>query len=182
MNDRIIGKKIWESELVDAFLKEHHLVTGKKISVLRDWERPDFIVGDDTGKHYGLEVVRVMVDPEQRMWRRILDGQEFMDPIDTAIRLQDCVYQKDEKRSSPDWVLSDSTILLLALIDAPIADIEPFIDEEILAELNTTGFVEIWVADFTLEEAYGTVQLMCLKSDAYIGLHDFHPVSSKPYG
>ena len=182
MNDQILGKKEQERMLLDPFLEEYHLVTGKQLSLLACWERPDFIVCDDTGKHYGLEVVRVMVDPEQRMWRRILDGHECMDPVDTAVHLQECVYRKDLKRSSVDWDLSDSTILLLALFDAPIADIEPYIDEEILTELNTTGFVEIWVADFTLEEAYGTVQLMCLKSDAFTGLHDFHPVSWKPYG
>lgn len=134
------------------------------------------------GKRYGLEVVRVMVDPEQRMWRRILDGDEFMDPVDTAVRLQELVYQKDVKRSASDWELPDSTILLLTLLDAPIEDVAPYIDEEVLAELYTTGFMEIWVADFTIAEAYGTVQLMCLKCDAYIGLHDFHPRSWKPYG
>jgi hypothetical protein len=182
MNDQIMSKKEQELRLLDSFVKEYQLVTGKQLSLLASWERPDFIVCDDTGKLYGLEVVRVMVDPEQRMWRRILDGHEFMDPVDTAVRLQEWVYRKDLKRSSVDWDLPGSTILLLALIDAPIADIEAYIDEEILAELNTTGFVEIWVADFTLEDAYGTVRLMCLKSDAFTGLHEFHPVSCKPYG
>ena len=87
MNDQILAKKEQERMLLDPFAKEYQLVTGKQLSLLASWERPDFIVCDETGKRYGLEVVRVMVDPEQRMWRRILDGHEFMDPVDTAVHL-----------------------------------------------------------------------------------------------
>ena len=182
MNDKEFGKKEEERDHLHFFLEEYHYVTGKKLFCLACGERPDFIVGDEKGSRYGLELTLV-TDPQTRFWRRIFTGDEFINPFDTAIRLQELVHKKEEKRASVGWELPDSTILVLALYDAPIEFVEQFLEAEILEELkNKTGFMEIWVADFTKIEAFSTVRLMCLTGGHNAGLHDFHPASSKPFG
>ena len=182
MSDSDIGKKEEEREYLYPFLEEYRLVTGRELTVLECRERPDFIVGNDKEERFGLEITRIMVDPETRKWREILDKDEFMDPQDTTIHLLEQLYRKSEKIKSSGWELPDFTILVLAVMDAPIEDMTPFLDEEILDELSMTKFLEIWAADFTIMGAYNTVQLMGLKAGEYTGLHKPHPISWKPYG
>jgi hypothetical protein len=178
-----MASKDEEAEYLAAFAEEYLHVTGRSLDVIAATERPDFIARV-TGwpSEVGIELVQVMVDPESRMWRRILDHEAYMDPFDTAHRLQEIVYRKDEKRASLGWQLPQSSMLVLMLRDAPIEDVSQHLEEELLQEMQQTGFTEIWVADLTIREAYETVQLMCVKGDGYVGLHDRHPISWKPYG
>ena len=92
------------------------------------------------------------------------------------------VYRKEKKRSEPDWGYRDRTILVLMLVDSRVDEMEPFLDQEIIAEMNSTGFFEIWLADYTIREAYGTVRLYGVKPEKWQGLHNHSMTGNKPYG
>lgn len=175
-------KKDAEERSLALFLAEYRAVTGTAIKVIASTERPDFICQDDSGSQLGVELVRVMVDPETRMWREILDREEFMDPTETAIRLQEIVYQKEQKRASSGWQHSDRTILVLDLHDAPVPQVASILEDDLLDEMSETGFREIWVSDHTIEDSYYTVQLFGIKPREWRGLHPHHSRTWKPYG
>jgi aminobenzoyl-glutamate utilization protein B len=102
MSEQESFKKSEERAAIDLFLVEYRLITGREIGSCMASERPDFLCLLD-GEDIGLEIVRVMADPDSRMWRRILDRDEFMPPLDTLLRLQEAVYKKEEKRLSRSW-------------------------------------------------------------------------------
>ena len=45
-----------------------------------------------------------------------------------------------------------------------------------------TGFLEVWLADYTGIEAYGDIELFGLKPEKYWGFHERESPSLKPYG
>jgi len=96
MSDQYYWKKEAEHAELVAFLEEFSLVVGSELTLVASGERPDFTVSDTGGNTSGLEVVRVFASPQSRHWRRVFDGVEHMDALDTAIRLQETVYRKDE--------------------------------------------------------------------------------------
>jgi hypothetical protein len=130
----------------------------------------------------GIEVTKVMRDPESAFWDRVLKGEEFASPIDGALVLQELVYRKDTKRASQGWMLRDRAMLVLQLMDCPVDEVAPLLDQEVLAEMCETGFLEIWLADYTILDAYGTVQLFGIKPTEWQGLHPHSGAGTKPYG
>jgi hypothetical protein len=65
-------------------------------------ERPDFICRRSDGIKVGIEVVRVIRDPDSAFWTCALDGAQFDDPMEAATHLQEVLYRKEKKRSEPD--------------------------------------------------------------------------------
>lgn len=183
MSDRELGKKIVEEMELELFLREYEWLTGLTFSFpIGRWERPDFIALRSDGAEVGIEVVKVMRDPESAHWDRTFRGMEFEDPLEMAIRLQENLYRKDKKRAEPDWHHADRTILVLMLMDSPVDEVAEFLDDEILQEMSDTGFFEIWLADYTVEDAYGTVQLFGVKPEEWQGLHEHSMMGKKPFG
>ncbi len=123
-----------------------------------------------------------MRDPQSAFWARVLGGEEFADPVETAIRLQKLIYCKDAKRSGSGWTLPDRTVLVLQLMDSSIDHVVSFLDKQVIKELNETGFFEIWLADYTILEAFGTIQLYGIKPERWQGLHSYSRAGNKPYG
>lgn len=182
MSDQDLGKKLIEEMEFEPFPDEYERVTGLRLEQIGRSERPDLLCLRSDGIEVGIELTKVMEDPASRMWKRILDREEYADMFDTVIRLQEAVYQKEEKRSYGRWYLPTSTILVLQLMDAPIESVALHLDKQIIDEMSRTGFLEIWVADYTVREAYGTIQLFGIKPRQWLGLHDHVWSGTKPYG
>lgn len=182
MSDQEYAKKLVEEADLEPFLPEYRLVTGLALHLIDCRERLDFVCRRSDGTELGIELCKVTVDPESRFCRRILDRQEYMEPTDTVMLLQELVYRKDAKRSSNGWALPNRTLLLLQLMELPVEELAPLLEEQILDELARTGFLEIWIADYTIREAYGTVQVFGIKPERWRGVHDHSMTGSKPYG
>jgi hypothetical protein len=167
---------------LEPFLKEYEQITNFSLKIIERTERPDFIVQRSDGTQLGIELTKVMRDPESTFWARVLNGEEQADPIDTAIHLQELIYRKDIKRSESNWKLSKRTVLLLQLMDSSIDQVVLFLDVQIIREINETGFFEIWLTDYTILDAFGTIQLYGIKPKKWQGLHSHSRTGNKPYG
>ena len=184
MSDQEIGKKMVEEEellyFLDAYKQavEEYLIydvfSGRH-------ERPDFICRRPDGTHVGVELVRVMRDPRDAQADYILDRIEFMDGEDAIWMLYRMIEKKEKKRRQPDWDLPDNTILVLQFIDCPISNLH-LLDESLKKDFESYGFDEIWIADYTGEEAYGDIELFCLYPPEWWGFYERANPWKKPYG
>ncbi|KUK86468.1 MAG: hypothetical protein XE03_1484 [candidate division TA06 bacterium 34_109] len=134
------------------------------------------------GVKLGIELTKIMRDPNSAFWARVLNREEQAEPLESALNLQELIYDKDKKLSKPNWQFPDKTILLLQLMDSPIDHVVSLLDNEIIKEINETGFLEIWIGDYSILEAYGTIQLYCIKPKKLQGLHDHINTGKKPFG
>ncbi len=162
------GKKMVERDEAQEFIEEYARVTGVQLTLVGAGERPDFVC-EKRGRRYGLELVRVMRDGH-------LHG------LDVALLVQEAVYVKDKKRASPGWGYPQSTILVIQLIGNDGEEMAAYLDHQIMDELAGTGFREIWVADYSPMEPYGTIQLIGVKPKRWRGLHRHRRYGTKPYG
>ena len=96
--------------------------------------------------------------------------------------VQEATYAKDEKRTSPGWHYPQSTILVIQLIGSDGEEIVTYVDDHLMNEMAETGFREIWVADYSPMEPYGTIQLIGVKPKRWRGLHRHRFYGTKPYG
>jgi hypothetical protein len=182
LSDQEYGKKLAEEMELEPFLKEYKCITGLALQLVNRSERPDFIAQRSDGTRLGIELSKIMRDPQSSFWARVLSGEEFADPVKTAIHLQELIYLKDAKRSGFGWTLPDRTVLVLQLMDSSIDQVVLFLDDQVIKELNETGFFEIWFADYTILDAFGTIQLYCIKPKRWQGLHNHSRTGNKPYG
>ena len=169
-------QKLVEESQLQYFLDEYQTITGVDLQIARRAERPDFICYRRSTLT-GVELVQVMQSRMRRMSR-----DDRMDGFDAAIRVQDAVYAKDIKRASDGWRYAGRTILVVQLMDATVVDIAPHLDGDRMKEMASTGFIEIWIADYTVVEAYRTVQLLGVKPRRWRGLHSHRFADRKPYG
>jgi len=66
-------------------------------------------------------------------------------------------------------------------MDSSIEQVILFFDNQVIKELNEMGFYEIWLADYTILEAFGTIQLYGIKPERLQGLHNHSRTGNKPY-
>ena len=66
-------------------------------------------------------------------------------------------------------------------MDSSIDQVALFLDVQIIREINKTGFYEIWIGDYSILKAYGTIQLYGIKPKKWQGLHDHLNSGKKPY-
>jgi len=182
MSDHDLGKKLVEEEELQPFLDEYASVTGMTLRLSdRRGERPDFVC-DKQGKLVGLELVQVMRNPTERERRIIMGREEQIHGSDAAMLVQKAVYEKEAKRSSAGWRYAELSILVVQLRDSVGADVAKYLNEHVMNEMSATGFIEIWIADYTVMEPYGTVQLLGVKPARWRGLHRHRFYGMKPYG
>ncbi len=163
------GKKMAERDDLESFLEEYAYVTGDELRLIGAGERPDFVC-EKRGRHYGLELVKVMND----------NGQHQC--LDTSIMVQDTLYKKEKKRASAGWQYQKSTILVIQLIGSDGEEMATYLDDRLMDEMADTGFREIWIADYSTIEPYGTVQLIGVKPKRWRGVHRHRFYGMKPYG
>jgi len=53
-------------------------------------------------------------------------------------------------------------MLVLQIYECSIRTLFDFIDEDNISDFTGSGFIEIWLADYTGIEAYGDLELFCL--------------------
>ncbi|CAB1065513.1 hypothetical protein D1BOALGB6SA_10310 [Olavius sp. associated proteobacterium Delta 1] len=181
-SDKELGKKTVEEEELFSFLEAYKHVVKEHLSYsFGRNERPDFICYRPDETPVGVELVRVMRDPREAQADLILDRIEFMDGEKALEMLYHKIEEKNEKRQQADWDLPDNTILVLQFVDCPISDLH-FLDESLKKDFESYGFDEIWIADYTCEEAYGAIDLFCLFPPEWWGYYERQGHSWKPYG
>ena len=182
MSDRELGRKMVEEEDLLYFLEAYNISVRDKLLYGFDrYERPDFICYRQDGSPAGVELVRVMRDPRDALADYILDRQEFMDGEEALEMLYHMIEEKDRKRRQPDWGLPDNTILVLQFVDCPISNLH-LLDDSLTRDFESYGFNEIWMADYTGEEAYGDIELFCLFPPEWWGFYGRPNPGRKPYG
>jgi len=170
-----------EQESLGYFLDAYESVTGETFEGLEATERPDFICIRESGGMVGIELAKVRRGhPNDIQWDRIVVRRDFMLPEHALEMIQAVGTNKERKRNELDWKLSEATILLIELWDIPLAHIAWSISADVLPDLYSTGFEEIWLADFTGLEAYGNVELFCVRPEKWTGYH--RRGFQKPYG
>ena len=122
-----------------------------------------------------------MRDPRDAQAEFILDINDFMDGEKALEMLYHMIEIKEEKRRQPDWDLPDNTILVLQFVDCPISSLH-LLDNSLKHDFESYGFYEIWIADYTCEEAYGAIDLFCLYPPERWGYYGRQGHSWKPYG
>lgn len=181
MSERDYSKKLAEQMELEPFLDEYEWVTGAKLTEVCGSERPDFICRR-TGCWTGLELVKAMRDPVQRNWEIILGHDAHMHGLDAALLIQEASYAKERKRVSPGWQYPDRTILIIQLIGSNGDEVAQHLDDSLMDEMSETGFCEIWIADYSPMEPYGTVQLIGIKPKRWRGPQPHRYFGTKPYG
>lgn len=182
MSDRELDRKMVEEEELLYFLKAYNIAVKDKLFFgFGRNERPDFICYRSDGSLAGVELVRVMRDPRDAQVGHILDRQEFMDGEEALEILYHMIEKKDRKRHQPDWDLPDNTILVLQFVDCPISNLN-LLDDTLKRDFESYGFEEIWIADYTGEEAYGVIELFCLYPPEWWGFYERPSPGRKPYG
>jgi len=174
-------KKESEQESLRYFLKAYDGVTGESLAVVLISERPDFICERANGKRVGIELTKVRRGhPNDILWDKLVEKQDYMS-LDHALEMiQETAAEKEKKRREQDWTLPESAILVVELTDIPLFEIRNCITPVFLPDLYDTGFIEIWLADFTGLEAYDNVELFCVRPEGWVG---YHPRGfQKPYG
>lgn len=174
-------ESIDEAEQFERFRSAYKHVTGEWLKRVRKSERPDYICRRPDGSLVGIEFTLITRDPETSQWSEILDNVEFMDGFDGVWAAGDAIMRKGTKRAEPDWQLPDSSILVLSTPDCPISEMRSHLDDALQAEFEESGFTEIWIADHTEVDAYGSIELFGLVPKRWWGCHA-RPWAGKPYG
>ena len=182
MSDQDIGKKEVERSALDYFIDAYEWVTGEQLTELGPAECPDFNCARPTEEKVGVELVRVMRDPEEAQFDRIVDKKFQAEPQETLDRIFGLVDDKDNKRSNNYGHWANNTILVLQLLDCSILSLQPFLTNDMKDDFAGYGFVEIWLADYTAIEAYRDIELYGLMPAKRWGYHQRENPYRKPYG
>lgn len=165
-------KKESEQESLNYFLEAYQSVTGRTLDVLEVSERPDFICIRGHNAEVGAELAKVRRGhPNDILSVKLIEKRNYMSIEHALEMIQVVVLEKERKRNEPDWRLPEATFLLIELTDIPLAQIEGCISPEIVPDIYSTGFEEIWLVDFTGLEAYDNVELFCIRPDEWMGYH-----------
>lgn len=182
MSDQEIGKKEVERSDLDYFLGAYEHTTGQRLAEIGAHECPDFICARPNDEKVGVELARVMRDPEQAQFERILCRMAEADPQETLERIFGLLDKKDDTRSKNYGCWTDRTILVLQLFDCSIRALQSLLSDDMKRDFASYGFLEIWLADYTAIEAYGDIELFGLLPLRNWGHHHRRNPYRKPYG
>jgi hypothetical protein len=181
MSDRDIGKKEMETDEVLLFLDAREWTTDEELVLVARCESPDFICSRRDGQRVGIELTKVMRDPRDASWDRILEGKGAMDPYEAQERICQVIENKEEARRARYVRKVTQTVLVIHLFDGSLDSLMPYL-EDLEGELADHGFAEVWVADYSGREAYGDVELFGLFPEEWWGYHQRPRPYRKPYG
>ena len=182
MSDQEIGKKMVEEMELQYFLEAYEHATGEELTCIGSGESPDFVCVRSDDREVGVELTAVRRSPDERWSDRVLlrrDEQDSLDALDAVFGALD---DKDRKRATHYKSFPGGTILVLQLLDCSLDSLSPLLSEDLQADFEENGFVEVWLADYTRVEPYRDVELFGLKPHAVWGRHDPPNPCPKPYG
>jgi hypothetical protein len=182
MSDQEIGKKEVERSDLYYFLAAYEYVTGQRLAEICAHECPDFICARPSSGKLGVELARIMRDPEQAHFERILCRMAEADPQETLDRVFSVLDKKDDTRSKNYGCWTYRTILVLQLLDCPVRALQLLLSDDMKQDFAGYGFVEIWLADYTAIDAYGDIELFGLAPLRWWGHHERRNPYRKPYG
>jgi hypothetical protein len=182
MSDQQMGQKMVEDEQLSDFLEAYEEVTGETLSLLQGGESPDFICERESGERVGVELTRPHHDYETTRWDRIWAVSRAMDDFDLMDAVHSIVAKKARKRAGAGWRLPGNTILVVQLVDYAFATFGWFSRQCLAQDFENYGFAEIWLADRTELDAFGTVRLIGLYPRDIWGPRYQDAFYRKPYG
>jgi hypothetical protein len=182
MSDQQMGKKETERIDLDYFIKAYEWTTGERLTEISSAECPDFICSLSSGENVGVELVRVMRDPEEAQFDKIINKKYEAEPQETLDRIFELIEKKDKSRSTNYGRWVDKTILVLSLFDCSFWSLRQFLTEDIQKDFAKHGFIEVWLADYTGKEAYRDIELFGLFPAKWWGYHQRKNPYRKPYG
>jgi hypothetical protein len=174
-------KHIDEAQQFIHFQLAYEDVTGEPLEYVRKSERPDFICKRDNGTLVGVEFTLAMRDRESSFADDVLGGVRYMDSADAVLTVGGAIWSKARKLAEPDWQLPHSSILVVSIPDSPLSEIAHEFDSSLRQEFAETGFSEIWLADHSGMEAFGSIELFGLVPAKWWGYHQRHQ-GMKPFG
>jgi len=178
MSDQDIGKKMCEEHDLEYFVDAYKYVTGEELIIVSRSEKPDFIC-EKNEHQIGVELSKIIRNPQTAFWDKAIDKQEFMDSSHALDFIYKHVESKTKKMIKGDWT---ETILVLQLMDSPLSEIGTILDKGLQDDFATSGFTEIWLADYTGLDAYGDIELFGLYPPKWWGFHPRKNLNRKPYG
>ncbi|MFH1702486.1 MAG: hypothetical protein ABIB41_03500 [Nitrospirota bacterium] len=168
------GKKHIERDELNYFLDAYNYSQDDKLLPIATSEAPDFICQRADGSMIGIELTKIMRDPNTAF----IDSLDYKDYMDGLTAL-DKIYEALEKKRG---LASSKVILVMQLVDCPLAELILFLDEKLQNDFASYGFMEIWLADFTGVEAYGDIELFCIHPFERWGYYQRPYPDRKPYG
>ena len=182
MSDQEIGKKMVEGSELDDFLKAYEYVTGGKLTLIQTGEKPDFVCERSNGSIVGVELTRVMRNPETAQADRILKRQEYMANANALDFIYEAIAKKAEKMAKDNWSTANNMMLVLQLVDCRLSELSNILDSNLQKDFESYSFSEIWIADYTGLDAYGDIELFGLSPPKWWGYHQRRNPCRKPYG
>lgn len=144
-----------EREHVQYFLAARTSATGENLTLLADFESPDFVCTRPNGERVGVEHTRIEYNPERR---EILElSRAYDDNLDNFaifFAAARAIAIKESKRRKPHWKHPDATILVLDLPEGHRFEEWPE-DSSLSAEFSDSGFLEIWISDHSSIDSFG---------------------------
>lgn len=179
MSDQDVGKKMVEESELEYFINAYEYTTGQGLILVQAGERPDFLCKRENGSFVGIELTKVMRDPETAQADRILKRQNYMSDNDALDFVYEAVAKKAEKMAN--WSTND-IMLVLQLTDCQLSALRNVLDAALKKDFESCGFSEIWIADYTGLDAYGDIELFGLYPSKWWGYHQRQNLQRKPYG
>lgn len=168
-SERQRARKTHEELDLGYFLGAYSWATDETLQVCHSCERPDFVCERSDCSLVGIELVKVIRDPETAWAHEALFHRDYMEAGDALYRISYEVDRKEQKRQQTGWLHAENTIVVVQLMDCPIADLEWGLAPE---NFSLHGFAEIWLADFTCVAAYGCVDLFGIHPASLWGYYD----------
>jgi hypothetical protein len=160
-----------ERYFLHYLLPARNRVTGRSLVYLYSHERPDFVCARGNQVPVGVEVTQITFGPHDR----ISDEQA----IEQVHRL---IEKKEASRVKPGWTYPERAILVIATQERSIEEMIWLLPNEVRRDFAEHGFKEVWLADYTLEDAHGDIELFGLYPRQFWGYHKRLETGRKPYG
>ncbi|MBI2435855.1 MAG: hypothetical protein HYV26_23620 [Candidatus Hydrogenedentes bacterium] len=174
MSDNEFSKKECEAMQLDFFLPEYTFATGHHLTYhpyCSRSEAPDFICWDEAGPRIGIELTRLQIPPRY---------VEPLNDTDSGLSALSAVHNSCARKAG----LGGKTILVLQVHDgfesliSELCSVEPVEPNK----FDEYGLMEIWLADYSKVEAFGSVELFCIAPTHLYGHYIPSFDGCKPYG
>ena len=177
--DQEFGKKLVEEEELLHFLALYEVATGETFPELAPSETPDFVGHDQHERTVGIELTQLKFAPDYMFWKRAIKKREWADDTDAFWRILHLLAGKAEKLPKGNWPGCERKILVIQLVDYPLSELMHSIDTDLP---DGRDFSEILLADYTILDMYGGVDLFPIAHPELSGPFLVASTDRKPWG